>query len=250
MGQIILNNVKCWVGAYDLSGKMNAVALNDTPDVLDDTHFGHGAKSRAKGLDMIVADLEGFWQQEPDEQFTLIGTPNIPMSIAPEPTVGGPCYSFPSQHTEFKWGGMVGELAKFSIKSESVGTKMVRGWILENGATARASTGTGTSIRPRVGSGVGDSEYLYGAIHAVAVGSLVGDTLAVKIQSDADDNWGAGVSDRITFTTILGNGGVTYQWATRVAGPITDQYWRAIWSISDGGGTHSFTFAVFMGIGT
>jgi len=329
MGQIILSNCKLWVGAHDMSGKLNAIALNDAPDMLDNTAFGHTAKSRKKGLEVVTADLEGLWEAEPDKYFSNLGlfhitgtatggstialidiatdfkskgivigstvvnitdngqtqaagvtsittttNPNdtlnfaalsnsadfagggnsyevivsagVPMTIAPEPTIGGPAYSFLSQNVEYVWGGSVGDLGKFSVKSETVGIRMVRGHILENGAAARIVTANGTAFE--LGA-VGATKYLYGAIHVIAAATAVGDTLAVIIESDDVENFGGTPSTRITFTTVLGNGGVTYQWATPVAGEITDTWWRTAWTIVDAGADDaSFTFVVFMGI--
>lgn len=77
MGQIILSNVMLLVGKYNMSGKMNTIALNDAPDMLDNTTMGHTAKSRKKGLDVITAALGGIWEEEPDAYFSVLGTFHI-----------------------------------------------------------------------------------------------------------------------------------------------------------------------------
>lgn len=246
MGQIILSNCRLFVGGYNMSGKLNAIALNNAPDVKENTTFGMTAKSRKKGLDVITADLEGFWEQEPDEYFSTLGIINVPMTVAPEPTVSVdvPAYSFLSQNVEYMWGGSVGELGKFSVKAESVGSKMIRGHILENGAAARVETGTGTILEL---GGISIAQYLYGTLHVIAAAAAVGDTLDVIIESDSVVGFDTPIP-RMTFTQVLGDvaGGRTYQWATPIAGAIADTFWRAKWTI--GGATPSFTFVVFMGI--
>jgi hypothetical protein len=246
VGQIILSNVKLWAGKYDMSGKLNSIALNDDPTILDNTTFGMDAKSNKKGLDVITAALAGFWEQEPDEYFSGLGIPNVPMTIAPEPTIGGPAYSFLSQNIQYTpMEGSVGELLKFNVKSESVGTKMIRGHILENGVTARIASGSGAALLlPAPSAG----QYLYGVLHVISAATSVGDTLDVIIESDDVVGFGGTPETHIAFTQALGNGLGTYQWAVPIAaGAITDTYWRTSWTIVDDDDP-SFKLVVFMGI--
>lgn len=251
MAQILLNNCKLWVGKYDMSGKLNAMALNDAPDILINTTMGNTAKNRKQGLALVTASLAGFAEADSsDLYFSDKSFTNIPLTAAPEPTVGGPAYSFLSRNADYQWGGAVGELAKFSVKALSVGTKLIRGNILENGATARIANGnTATAIQlPAPSAG----QYLYGVLHVISAATDVGDTLDVIIESDDVLNFGGTPETQLSFTQVLGNvvGGGTYQWATPVAaGAITDTYWRAKWTIVDAGADNaSFTFTVFMGI--
>jgi hypothetical protein len=331
MGQIILSNVKLWVGAFDMSGKLNAIAISDDSDMLDNTTFGMTAKSRKKGMDVITAALAGFWEKESDEYFSTLGafihglatgggttslidttknfllekvavgsmvynntddgqtqpvgvtsistttnpndtlnfaaltagsfagggdaytvsiTPGIPMTVAPEPTIGGSAYSFLSQNVEYKLGGSVGEMLKFNVKSEGVGQKMIRGHILENGVTARIANGNTTTAIELDAPVAG--QYLYGVLHVLNAATDVGDTLDVIIQSDDELAFGGSPETQLSFTQVLGNvaGGKTYEWAIPIAaGAITDTFWRAKWTIVDAGADNaSFSFVCFMGI--
>lgn len=232
MGQIILSNCLLLAGKYNMSGKLNAIALNDSPDMLDNTTMGATAKSRKKGLDVITADLEGFWEQEPDEYFFVLGTPNVPMTVAPEPTEGGPAYSFLSQNVEYSTGGSVGELMKFTVKSEAVGQRMVRGRILLN--ATKTANGSGTAFE--LGA-IGASQTMYAALHVV---SAAVDTLDVIIQSDALEAFGS-PSDQITFVQATDE---TFEWKTK-AGPVADTWWRVNYTL---GAVGPFTFTVFAGI--
>lgn len=238
MSQVILSNVKLWVGKYDMSGKLNAIVLDDAPDMLPNTTFGMTAKSRKKGLDVITAALEGFWEQEPDEYFSTLGVIDIPMTVAPEPTEGTPAYSFLSQNAEYQWGGNVGDLGKFSVKSEAVGQKMIRGNILLNGTKVASGNGTAFHL------GVGTGKTIYGCLHVISASPS--DTLDVIIQSDALEAFGT-PAPLITFAQVnLGvGGGGTYQWATPVAGNA-DEWYRVNFVI--GGAATSFQFVVFMGL--
>lgn len=249
MGQIILSNVKLWVGGYDMSGKLNAIALNDNPDMLDNTTFGCTAKSRKKGLDVITAALAGFWEIEPDEHFSTLGTPDIPLTVAPDPTEGLIAYSFLSQNVEYSTGGNVGDMLKFNVKSESVGKRMIRGNILENGGTARVASGNSPSLLLNAST---TGQYLYGVLYVLSAATEVGDTLDVVIKSDDVTGFSGSPETQLTFAQVKGNveGGRTYQWATPVdVGAVTDTYWRAEWTIVDAGTDNaSFSFVVFMGI--
>jgi hypothetical protein len=238
MGQIILSNVKLWAGGYDMSGKLNAIALNDNPDMLENTTMGCTAKSRKKGLDVITAALAGFWEQEPDEFFSDFTLTNVPMTVAPEPTVGGPAYSFLSQSVEYQWGGAVGDMGKFSVKSESVGTKMIRGNILFNDTVDALGNGTAFHL------GVGTGKTIYGCLHVMS--ATPSDTLDVIIQSDALEAFGT-PTNLITFTRVdLGApGGRTYEWAAPVAGN-GDEWYRVNYTV--GGASIFFTFVVFMAL--
>ena len=250
MAQIILSDCLCFAGGYNMSGKLNAIALDDNPDMLENTTFGMTAKSRKKGLDVIVASLAGYWEQPPDEYFSTLGTTGVPMTVTPASTVGGVAYLIGNtQNVEYSWGGSVGELAKFSVKAESVGLKMIRGNIIENGGTARTVTGNGASLLlPAPAAG----QYLYGVLHVISAATAVGDTLDVIIKSDDAVGFGGSPETQLSFTQVLGNvvGGRTYQWATPVdIAAVTDTYWRTEWTIVDAGADDaSFTFCVAMGI--
>jgi len=231
-------------GKYNFSGKLNALALNDGPDVKDCTVFGNTAKNRKQGLPLITAALAGFFDQEPDEYFSDHTLANIPMTIAPTPAEGGPAYSFLSRSAEYQFGGEVGEMFKFSVKAESVGTKLIRGRILENGVTARVASGDGSVIELDAPTAL---QYLYGALHVTGAATVVGDTLDVIIESDDVVTFLGTPETQISFTQALGNGGGTYEWAVPIAaGAITDTFWRCSWVIA--GASPSFNLVNFMGI--
>ena len=245
MAQIILSNCKLWVGKYDMSGKLNAIALDDKPDALDNTTFGCTAKSRKQGLPTVLASLAGFWEAlSSDLYFSNFTLTDVPMTIAPEPTIGGPAYSFLSLNTEYQFGGSVGDMGKFSVKAESVGQELIRGNILENGLVAKIASNVGAA---GLFGPLTDIQYLYGVLHVMSAATAVGDTLDVIIESDSVATFDASPETQISFTQVLGNGGGLYEWATPVIGPIADTWWRTKWTIVDVDDP-SFTFAVFMGI--
>ena len=86
---------------------------------------------------------------------------------------------------------------------------------------------------------VSATQYLYGALHVTAD---VFTSATVKIQSDATGAFSGAETDRITFGAVTG---IDYEWATPVAGAITDAYWRAVVSAFSG---TSMVYTVEMGI--
>ena len=104
-----------------------------------------------------------------------------------------------------------------------------------------------------IGSADGSPAYLWRGITTnytpiqgnpgeLAMSSLSGQaSMTLKIQSD-DNSGMSSPTDRITsFTAATGTG---YQWGS-VAGAITDDYWRCVYTIT---GTGTITFAVAAGI--
>ena len=79
--------------------------------------------------------------------------------------------------------------------------------------TTTGAKGTGVLL-----GAVGATQYLYATVHCLTAGT----TVTIKIQSD--DNAGfTSPTDRITLSAITATGGT---WVTRLAGSITDTYYR------------------------
>lgn len=126
-------------------------------------------------------------------------------------------------------------------------------------SAARTATDVGSAVRlPQVPRGV------VFTLDVTAAATVAGDKLDVKIQTKLDGtNW----EDVCHFTQVLGNGGAkrfyfnvrsgvsyllggTLEFAGGAAiaagihRSIFGDEWRAVWTVVNGGGTHSFTFAV------
>jgi hypothetical protein len=168
------------------------------------------------------------------------GNVAIPITIMPTntPAVGDPAYLFGAAQSNFSSGATHGELLGYTVSGVggSSGYPLVRGCVLENATTARTTTNPGTAT-DAIGA-VSATQYLYATLHVVAIPSS--NSLDVQIQSSP--NGSSGWTNRATFTQVIST--ITSQYITRVAGPITDTYWRANWIVSSG----SYTFAVAAGI--
>lgn len=239
MSTLVLTNAKIWLGGYDFSGRMNAAALRYGAELVDVTAFGDDTRKRLGGLKTVQAQCEGFWDGTDLDPtlFADVGLADVPMSFAATPTEGDTAFSFQAILGRYQPEAPIGDALKFSVEGEASQGPLVRGSLLL--AATKTASGNGTAFQ--LGA-VGSTQYLYAALHVTAVAGS-SPTLDVKVQSDNASNFPS-PTDRITFAqkTAIGS-----EWATRVAGAITDEYWRINYTIGGSGGP-SFAFAVVVGI--
>ena len=240
MGVQIIRDMVVLADDQDLScsGKVvnlaTEVAALDTTAVCTTTNHVTligGLKSGTIDLELMADFAEGhdsaIWSELGGSVIHSVGFGSADGSLA---------YTFrgiPVSYTPFE--GSVGDLAMARMSGSSASSPVVRG-ALVHPVTARTSSGSGTGRQ--IGA-VQAGKAMYAALHIVAA-SGTSPTLDVKVQSD--DNAGfASPTDRITFTQATGTGAQF----DSVAGAITDDYWRIVYTI--GGTTPSFTFAAVIG---
>lgn len=221
MSSLVLTDAKLFVAGRDFSGQMNALALEYSSDLQDATTFGAGTRINAGGLESIKANAQGLWDSASANavdqvSFDNIGLSDIPIVIAPSPAVGDTAFLFRAVHSEYAPGGKVGELLGFSVSMEgSGGQPLIRGALLQNGS----ATGNVTGPSVQLGA-VSAAQFVYAALHVMSgTGSFI-----VKVQSASDQAFTT-PNDRITFATVATGTPVASEWA-RLAGPITDTWWR------------------------
>lgn len=243
MATFVSKDCKAWVGQYALHGRLNRIDLSDSTDALDETVFGADSRTHKPGLSVIAASYAGFFEADgtgavDDALQAVRGASNTIVSLAPTTgAVGERCFTFRAMHSEIQREGSIGELALINASAvASGGEPLVPGYVLHNGT--QTATGTGTAVE--VGA-VGASQYVYAALHILTV-SGTSPTLDVVVQSDDGSGMGTPTS-RITFSQATAAG---TQWATPVAGAITDTYWRASFTL--GGTSPSFEFVLVLGI--
>lgn len=243
MASSSLKDATIYVAGYDLTGDMNAVALEYGAEMLDATTFGQTTRINKGGIRTVVMSAEGFWDadgtDEPDDViFSRLGTGNVPISIAPlAAAVGARAYLFRAVHAEYTVGGSTGEMLPFSVSAEgSDGQPVARGYVL-HAAGSTSATGTGASVTlPALTAG----QKLFGAIHVLSASAA--DTLDVVVQSDADNTY-ASPTTRLTFAQQSAAGGSDWQTAD---GAITDTEYRVSYTL--GGVSPDFSFVVIIGI--
>lgn len=246
---LVLQDVRLYVAGGDLTGYSNKAVLTAKADALDRTTFGdydvatgHTWKTRTGGLFEGTAELEGFWQagdntQPDDLWWSNLGVSTVPLTAVPTSgAVGSLTWLSRMLETAYTPGAKVGELMGWSA-SAATNWPLVRGQILHPQGTARTTSGNGTAVQ--LGA-VNASHALYVCLHVL---SYVDGSLTVTIDSDDNSGFTSAVTQG-TFAAATAVGGQTL----KIAGGITDTYWRTSWTIS-GGATHSFLFAVSAGIG-
>lgn len=234
----VLTDAKVWLAEFDISGKLNAVSLQYGAEMVDDTVFGDDTRSRAGGLKTVALGVEGYFDGADVDPalFGEIGVADNPVTVAHVSTIGNIAYLFKSIAGDYSPGGQVGDMFAFSAGAEATGG-LIRGTLMVNAAAVAATAnGTGRQL-----GAVGATQSLYAALHVTAAS---GTTPTLDAVVESDDNSGfTTATTRITFTQATA---VTSQWATPVAGAITDDWWRIQYTI--GGTTPSFDFAVAIGI--
>ncbi len=247
MGHYVQTNVKALVAQWDVSGDLNACALEYGAELQDGTTFGKTTRARLNGLKTVslslaglgnIAGLESGQAEELDQiLFESTGVTDKPVLVAPENAGadGERAFALLAAQARYQFGGAIGAAFGFQVTAEAAGSPLVRGTVMHN--AARTASGNGTA---RQLGAVGAAQRVYGALHVLAASGTT-PTLDVVIQSD--DNAGmASPTSRITFGQKTG---LASQWAS-AAGAITDDYWRINYTI--GGAGPSFTFVGFIGI--
>lgn len=223
MSSLVLTDARILIAGHDFSAQMNAVALDYSADMLDETTFGQTTRINKGGLKSVVGSVAGNWDSSSTTAvdpvlFARIGTADVPVVIAPTGgAAGGLAYLLRAIHSEYTVGAQVGALLPFSVSMEgSGGQPLIRGQVLHNASATGNVTGTAFQL-----GAVGATQFLYAALHVFSgTGSFI-----VKVQSSADQAFTT-PNDRITFATVATGTPVASEWATRVAGSISDTWWR------------------------
>jgi hypothetical protein len=235
MSTQIVQNSKLWFDGYNLSGVMNALAINYGADMVeatvleDDTHIMKG------GLKSATMAHEGFFsagvaEADPILQSNL-GVADVPVSIGPVNggVDGELAYMMRAILGEYSPGASVGEMFAFSVTAESSNEGLIRGTIMHN--AARSTSGDGTA---RQLGALSDTESMFVAVHVVSISG----TLDLIVESDAASDM-LSATTQITVPTISAVGSA---WGSK-AGAVTDDWWRVGYTLS---GTAEFV--VVMGI--
>lgn len=235
---------KLWLGAYNLSTDMQAMTIGSGIEPQDNTVFGDSFRSNFGGLAVPRFESEGLWQAGTDQVDpvlnTAVGVADTVLTMGAQTGAAGErAYFFRALVADYVPGGPVGELFKFTVSATgSGGGVLIPGTLLHNASVT--ATGNGTAYQ--VGA-VSSSQFLYAAIHVVTV-SGTNPTLDVIVKSDDVENFGGTPATQITFAQATG---ITSEYATRVAGAITDDWWRVEHTIT-GSDTPTFEYIVTIGI--
>lgn len=248
MSAYVLDGAQILVGGYDLSPFTGSIDdLGGTVDMKEANNFAaKGHRVMLPGLKSFTTAISGQADYGSaaavSRAFPLatVGDQHV-VSIVPtaEAAAGDVVHFTRSRRQSASVGAPVGEVAAFSMGFES-DTAMVDGLLLDP-LTSKTSSDAG-DVTAMAGPAAG--QYLYAGLHVAAV-SGTSPTLDVKIQSAALVGFGS-PTDRVTFSQVTDAGARTSQWATPVAGAITDGFWRVTYTL--GGTDPDFAFAVVVGV--
>lgn len=228
-------NLACNAKSFDVPTV--EVAQIDTTSLCDTSVTMIGGLKTASWSASVMQDFDANTVDDLVGLSTL-GT-EFPMSVAPAgATEGDVAYCFNATQLNYApLSAQAGELAMANLSGMGTGTA-VRGTLMNTPATPVTSTSTTTGVQ--VGA-VPAGSTMFAALHVLSA-SGTSPTLDVVLQSDDNSGFSSAVS-RVTFTQATG---ITSQWST-LAGAVTDDYWRASYTIG-GSASPTFTFALVIGI--
>lgn len=239
MAAQILSNAKLWVQGFDWTGDVNALALKYGADAKENTVLGAGTRTRLAGLQFFSFAHRGFWNggnNNVDDAIwnSVFAVNDAIMSIDPAGSgvEGDLAYTGQCELVDYKPGAKVGDMLEFEVAGDSDGAVLVRGTLMAN----RTVTVTGNGSIFQLGA-VGAAQKMYASLHVLQGVAGTTPTLNAKLQSAPTVGFAAPV-DRIVFPQMTGSGAL---WGTPLAGAITDQYWRFVWTI---GGTAGPSFPI------
>lgn len=242
---LVVMNCRPYLDSADLTGWSNKIEASASAVDLKSTNFLSGGwEERVGGLKDFTGVLDGFWEasdlSKPDDLFwqDLGGTGNVPFTIIPDRgSVGDVAYVTRVFEAGYKPGAQVGQLLAWSTDFKG-DWPVARGQVLHPNGTARTTTGTGTAVQLGAMSA---TQALYVTLHVFSISGTSTPTITVAIENNVDNTFSSpATSTTFTAATVIGGQ------AARVAGPVTNAWYRAKWTIS--GTTPSFMFAVSAGI--
>lgn len=229
-----------WLGGFDYTGHTNETSLDIALDELDVPRFGNSGRERIAGREAVEAMVRGIWDSDtaaaPDPEAWAARGTVVPCTQSVSGAEGDVAYMWLPLHRRYQLGGEGGEVLPFELELKSgrqpggAAVGAVRGRVL---AVADVS-GTGVIGSVVQAGAVASDEFLYFVVHCFEIGT----SFTLQLQSDDDDGFPSATT-RATSPSITAVGGY---WVTRVAGPVTDDYWRV--NVSAASGTSSIAASV------
>src|ERR1700694_4774644 len=129
MATQVLEQVKCWLDSYDLSGDLNAVAIAQTVEQQEATTFGSDTRITKPSLKTIKASLAGLINLGAglSEEFlsSKLTLADVPLTIGPQTGAEGePGISFLASLASFNpVSGKIGDLLNFALDAAATNSK-------------------------------------------------------------------------------------------------------------------------------
>src|SRR5581483_801973 len=188
------------------------------------------------GLKDATLHLEGFWSGPQDaESFPALGTVDQAMTVSPTGVATSVAYMGQVAKLQYATFDQVGALMPFALDaSGSNMAGLVRGQL----AAAKQTVSATGALTPTTGVNLGadgSTQFLYATFHVFSAGT----TITAVVES-ATSNAFSSPTTRMTIGPVTVAGGT---WGTRVAGSISDTWYRVRVSAITG------TFSVAAAIG-
>jgi hypothetical protein len=236
-----------FINGVDLTGVSNTVKAEMIKEVKERNVFGNTGKVREMaGLGDVNFTAAGFHEAAQDSLLratygtNTINTAFIISSASKTATAAGdlafffqgtqPQYSTGEQHgNDLLWG--------LNLQGGGNGYGIIAGKALNVGTTAITADGNGTGVVMPAASA---TQYVYAMLQVLEVSA--DDSIVVTIESDDNADF-TSATTRFTFDSASAIGA---QYPARLAGAITDTYWRAVYDVT--GADVSIKCAVLLGI--
>jgi hypothetical protein len=196
-------NCQTWLAQYDLSGTVNAPALEISVETPERTASGDLAKTRLPGLVDISAAVNGYFDGTLDGAvFDRLALVDSVLTMTPDNVDYARAFFFKPAMAKYSIGGKIGDAAPFKCDGKGNGV-LVKGNILVP-KLARIAANNG--VARQLGAVLADNK-IYAALHVFAA-SPGGDTLDVALESDVSAAFLT--INRIATFSIGGGGGSGY----------------------------------------
>lgn len=249
MAKFVLQNVRLFAGGVDLTSNSNKAEISVEFEEKDATPFaatGGVWHESLAGIASSTINASGQWEaaanatgpQLPDDALypslgSIHGVTLCPATAAD----GAVAYVGGFLRQNYTAGGAVGDVAPWQANWQG-NWPVARGIVLAP-PSARTTTGTGTIFQITGGVPTAN-DFLIGTLHVLSVAGTT-PSVTATVQSAALVGFGSPTT-RLTFNAANAPGGQVL----RVAGPITDQFFRLSYTIS--GSTPSLLFMSGLGV--
>lgn len=242
MAKMVLLDVRLFAGGVDLSGSGNQIELDEESEAKAVTNWrSGGARELLAGLSEVNISAEGQLEQEVEEAIWAERRTLEPWTAGPtsdsDLAAGNLLYMTRALRTRTTFLGAVGDVSPWSATAKGT-WPLVRGLSAHPSGVPRTATGDGTALN--LGA-VAENQHLYANLHVISIAGTATPSITVDIESDGAADF-ASPTARGSFAAASAIGGQ----AIRIAGPITDTWWRVGWNIS--GTDPSFLFLSSLGI--
>jgi len=231
----VITNGKVYLGSTNLSGQINAVAVNYSANTQDGTVLGDDTTSNVGGIKQFDASIEGYWAATEDAAvFGNVGGNDVLTVSRGTGVVTDPAFMMGCVVGSYNPGGSHGELLAFSAAASSR-SNLGRGQIACNATLTTSGSQTGVEL-----GAVSASQKLIASLHVLSASA--GDTIDVIVESDVDNSFSTPTTV-LTFTQAAAAGAQVIE----TDGAIADTWFRITYTIAGDGG-ESFDVVSAIGI--